>query len=397
MPLRPLAWVSALAVVGHTGCGGAGPTARQEPASSWAPETHSWQLQVGVDRQRVPLSALGVTDREAWLARRPRFVVRVEGFDRGRAQVVYPFIAAADDPSAVELLGFFGDDEAQREAAWSPIHELIDGVVAGSFDVALVAGDDPAEALPGGLAARVSYRLEPSAAEGRLTYTAALGNGAPGHSGALDLPDGTIQVGPIEIQVTLPATQRPRLFTARTGTWGASIGIPGRLVPLDALGVTDSATWLARHPRVELAFAGDRIAAPFIAAAGDPAAVELVSFLGRFASASDEFLSTSLESATPDSRSGHFVLAVVDDEGPLDVLVGSLDHVIVTYALIADHCTAESGRCIAEGVTFRVYAPDGIAELGAGAAFERDGLWIIAVGPIEVGVVVPDVGWSHPD
>lgn len=164
---------------------------------------------------------------------------------------------------------------------------------------------------------------------------------------------------------------------------------------LAALGITESVEEL-RHPRAELAFGGDRIAAPILPAPGDPAAVELLSSLSRHARSDDEFLSTSLESAPSDSRSGHFEVSIADDRGPAGVLVGDADHVIVTYAVLAEPCTRASGHCRASGVSYRVYAADGTTLLETGAAISRDGLWIIAVGPIEVAVVVHDVGWLQP-
>ena len=384
-----------LSVYAAAGCGGSkatpgAMTTAMPAARPWSPPPHAWQVQVGVARQRTTLAALGVTDRAAWLATNPRLIVRLDGPDRGRAQLAYPFVAAPDDRASVELVGYFGPTAEAREAAWAPMfHDRV-----GELSIALERdrGTDGkrAEVVP----TRVKLVLEDPTGDRRLTYQVLGPRDARLGAGTLAGGQVKVQVGPFTIQLSTPAAPRPRPLSTGTGDWHPSIGLLRRRVPLAALGVTDRAAWLARNPRVELVLAGDRIAAPFVAAADDPAAVELLGFFGRDADAGDELLSTSARTASgPDDRSGGFELALVADDGPAGALVGGAERASVTYGILSAGCRPKDG-CIADGISFQLYAADGVTRIGGGRAREPTdgGVRVIAIGPVEVGIHLPDLG-----
>ena len=379
----------------YAGCGGTNATTgavttAMSAARSGSPATHAWQVQVGVARQRIALAALGVTDRAAWLATNPRLIVRLGGPDRGRAQLAYPFVAAPDDRSSVELVGYFGPTAEAREAAWAQMFDDRVGDLSVALERDRSTDGKRAEVVP----TRVKLVLEEPTGDRRLTYQVLGPGDARLGAGTLDGGQGEVQVGPFTIQLSTPTVPRPRPMTVGTGDWNPSLGVLRQRIPLAALGVTDRAAWLARNPRVELMLAGDRIAAPFVAAADDPDAVELLGFFGRYADAGDELLSTSARTASgPDDRSGGFELALVADDGRAGTLVGGAERAGVTYAILSAGCRPKEG-CIAEGVSFQLFAADGITRIGGGSARESTdgGVRVIAIGPVEVGIHLPDLG-----
>lgn len=82
----------ALCVILLVGCDG-------EPADSSTRQ--SWRVELGIPGQAIPMDALGVTDREAWLLLRPRVVV-----DAGGAAIASSF-GPAEMPDEVRLDGLF--------------------------------------------------------------------------------------------------------------------------------------------------------------------------------------------------------------------------------------------------------------------------------------------------
>lgn len=64
-----------------------------------------WLVELGIPEQQIPLDALEIVDRDAWLSRRPRAVLGA-----GAASIAVPFSAHAD-PELVYLDGLFEDGD----------------------------------------------------------------------------------------------------------------------------------------------------------------------------------------------------------------------------------------------------------------------------------------------
>jgi len=94
-----------LSTLPASGC--ARPPAPPPLESSPSAESPSYLAALGVPTQTVSIAALGVEDRAAWLAWRPRFEL-IDWDDRRRA---YAVVADQDDPNAVRILGRFADGD----------------------------------------------------------------------------------------------------------------------------------------------------------------------------------------------------------------------------------------------------------------------------------------------